>query len=76
MADKMVEDGFREAGYVSVHIDDCWTQRKRDDKGYLLADDKRFASGMGALADYVKIKQKQIKFIFKIKFRCIQKDSN
>ncbi|CAK5079164.1 unnamed protein product [Meloidogyne enterolobii] len=56
MADRMVEDGFRDAGYVSVHIDDCWMQRKRDNKGRLLADDKRFASGMGALADYMHSK--------------------
>uniref|UniRef100_A0A1I8BJ43 Alpha-galactosidase n=1 Tax=Meloidogyne hapla TaxID=6305 RepID=A0A1I8BJ43_MELHA len=56
MADRLVEDGFREAGYVSVHIDDCWMQKRRDSKGRLLADDKRFASGMGALADYMHSK--------------------
>ena len=53
MADRMVEDGFKDAGYKSVHIDDCWMERTRDDHGRLVPDRERFPSGIAALADYV-----------------------
>ncbi|KAF7636726.1 Alpha-galactosidase [Meloidogyne graminicola] len=56
MADRMVEDGYFEAGYTFVHIDDCWMQKKRDSKGRLLADEKRFASGIEALSEYMHSK--------------------
>lgn len=54
MADRMVEDGYREAGYQFVHIDDCWMEKRRDADGKLVPDRKRFPSGIGALADYVR----------------------
>ena len=53
MADRIVSDGYKDAGYEYVHIDDCWAARQRDSKGRLQADPQRFPSGMKALADYV-----------------------
>ncbi|CAD6187009.1 unnamed protein product [Caenorhabditis auriculariae] len=52
MADRLASDGYREAGYVSVHVDDCWMERNRDGAGVLVADRERFPSGMQALAQY------------------------
>ncbi|EYB92313.1 hypothetical protein Y032_0195g1475 [Ancylostoma ceylanicum] len=52
MADRLAEDGFLEAGYNRVHIDDCWMERSRDKHGRLVADLKRFPSGIKELAKY------------------------
>jgi len=52
MADAMVKSGMRDAGYQYVVIDDCW-QVSRDAHGDIVADAKRFPSGIKALADYV-----------------------
>jgi alpha-galactosidase len=51
-ADAMVASGMKDAGYQYVVIDDCW-QVSRDGNGNIVADAKRFPSGMKALADYV-----------------------
>ena len=53
MADKMVSDGYKDAGYEYVHIDDCWSAMERDSNGNLQADPQRFPSGIKSLADYV-----------------------
>ena len=54
MCDKMVTDGLRDAGYTYISIDDCWSERERDPvSGRLVADRKRFPSGIKALANYV-----------------------
>lgn len=53
MADVMVKEGWLEAGYEYVCIDDCWPHHQRDPKGRLQADPKRFPSGIKKLADYV-----------------------
>ena len=55
MADAIVSSGLKDAGYQYVVIDDCW-QVSRDASGRIVADPKRFASGMKALADYVHVK--------------------
>uniref|UniRef100_A0A0K8TAY4 Alpha-galactosidase n=4 Tax=Lygus hesperus TaxID=30085 RepID=A0A0K8TAY4_LYGHE len=54
--DHMVNDGFREAGYEYVIIDDCWLEKNRSDDGYLVPDRTRFPQGMKSLADYVHSK--------------------
>ena len=54
-ADAMVTTGMKDAGYQYVVIDDCW-QVERDGSGNIVADAKRFPSGMKALADYVHAK--------------------
>mgnify|MGYP001802498556 CR=1 FL=1 len=55
MADRMAADGYKDAGYQYVSIDDCWASKERDSKGRLQPDPKRFPSGIKALADYVSI---------------------
>jgi len=54
-ADAMVETGMLGAGYRYLVIDDCW-QVDRGADGRIIADPKRFAGGMKALADYVHAK--------------------
>jgi alpha-galactosidase len=54
-ADAMVSSGMKAAGYQYVVIDDCW-QVERGPDGRIVADPKRFPSGMKALADYVHSK--------------------
>lgn len=55
VADAMATNGMKDAGYQYVVIDDCW-QVSRDENGFIVADAKRFPSGMKALADYVHAK--------------------
>ncbi|KAK2528803.1 Gla [Columba guinea] len=52
MADVMVAEGWRDAGYEFVCIDDCWMAPTRDQQGRLQPDPKRFPSGIRKLADY------------------------
>ena len=47
MADRIVEDGYRDLGYEYVIIDDCWSLRERVD-GKLVADPALFPNGMKA----------------------------
>ena len=54
MADRMAADGYKEAGYEYVIIDDCWLAKERDPDDKLQPDPKRFPSGIKALADYVR----------------------
>ncbi|CAD6187007.1 unnamed protein product [Caenorhabditis auriculariae] len=53
MADRLASEGYREAGYVGVHVDDCWMERQRDRSGALVPDRTRFPSGLKSLADYI-----------------------
>jgi alpha-galactosidase len=55
VADAMATNGMRDAGYQYVVIDDCW-QVSRAADGTIVADPKRFPSGIQALADYVHSK--------------------
>lgn len=55
IADAMVKNGMKDAGYEYIVIDDCW-QIARDKHGNIIADPKRFPSGIKALADYVHSK--------------------
>lgn len=55
MADLLVTEGYASVGYEYVNIDDCWLERHRGTDGKLLADHKRFPSGIKALSDYVRI---------------------
>jgi alpha-galactosidase len=54
-ADAMVRTGMKDAGYQYVVIDDCW-QVARNENGGIVADAKRFPSGMKALGDYIHSK--------------------
>ncbi|XP_044735431.1 alpha-N-acetylgalactosaminidase-like [Chrysoperla carnea] len=55
-ADLMVSEGYLEAGYEYVIIDDCWLAMDRDEDGKLQPDPDRFPSGIKALADYIHSK--------------------
>jgi alpha-galactosidase len=55
MADAMVSNGMKDAGYEYIVIDDCW-QVSRDENGEIVADAERFPHGMKYLADYVHSK--------------------
>ncbi len=52
-ADAMVSTGLKDAGYEYVVIDDCWSERQRDENGCLVADHVKFPRGMKPVADYV-----------------------
>ena len=49
----MKAQGFLEAGYEYVVIDDCWSLKERDSEDRLAADPEKFPNGIKALADYV-----------------------
>ncbi len=52
VADAIVANGMKEAGYEYIVLDDCW-QIARDAKGKILVDSVKFPSGIKALADYI-----------------------
>ncbi len=58
MADRMAADGYKEAGYEYIIIDDCWPAHERTAAGQLQPDPDRFPSGIKALADYVSTKDR------------------
>ncbi|XP_044746675.1 alpha-galactosidase A [Coccinella septempunctata] len=56
-ADLMVSDGYLDAGYEYVMIDDCWMSFERDPKTLRLQPNAtRFPSGMKALSKYIHSK--------------------
>ncbi|XP_054161410.1 alpha-N-acetylgalactosaminidase-like [Oppia nitens] len=56
MADRLVADGFADLGYRYVNVDDRWMEKDRDANRRLVADRKRFPSGIKGLADYMHSK--------------------
>ncbi|XP_077988633.1 alpha-N-acetylgalactosaminidase-like [Glandiceps talaboti] len=54
--DHMVSDGFKDAGYEYVNMDDCWMSHVRDQSGSLYANTTRFPNGIKALVDYAHTK--------------------
>jgi len=57
VADAMVSSGMKEAGYTYLVLDDGWMSMERDPvTGDLVADPKKFPSGIKALADYIHAK--------------------
>ena len=56
ITDMIVQQGYREAGYEYVVIDDCWSLRERDEDGNLVPDPEKFPHGMKYVADYVHSK--------------------
>ncbi|XP_037568676.1 alpha-N-acetylgalactosaminidase-like [Dermacentor silvarum] len=53
MADIMATQGYRDAGYQFVNVDDCWMADERDFDGHLRPNATRFPHGIKALADYI-----------------------
>lgn len=56
MADLMASQGYREAGYEYLVIDDCWSLRERGKDGRIVPDPEKFPNGMKVVADYVHSK--------------------
>ena len=56
ITDMLVEQGYRDAGYEYVVIDDCWSLRERDENGNLVPDPEKFPHGIKYVADYVHSK--------------------
>eukprot|EP00051_Salpingoeca_urceolata_P010833 m.133144 g.133144 ORF g.133144 m.133144 type:complete len:182 (-) comp16874_c0_seq4:1248-1793(-) len=56
--DRLVADGYLDAGYDGIHLDDCWMRKvpSRDIEGRLVPDKRRFPSGFKALGDYMHSK--------------------
>lgn len=54
-ADLLVSEGYADAGYQYVIVDDCWLSKNRTADGKLEADKIRFPSGIKALSDYVSL---------------------
>lgn len=54
-ADLLVSEGYAEAGYQYLIVDDCWLAKNRSADGKLEADKTRFPSGIKALSDYVSL---------------------
>lgn len=52
-ADKIIELGYRDAGYNYIIIDDCWSEKSRDSRGRLVPDKQKFPHGMKYIADYL-----------------------
>ncbi|MCA8975740.1 MAG: NPCBM/NEW2 domain-containing protein [Planctomycetes bacterium] len=53
IADAMVDSGMRDAGYRYLVLDDAWMAAERDADGRLMADPRKFPSGMKAIGDYL-----------------------
>lgn len=60
VADVFVKEGYKDAGYEYIVIDDCWSLKQRDENGNLVPDPEKFPNGMKALADYIH--EKGLKF--------------
>ncbi len=56
IADAFIKYGLKDAGYEYIVLDDGWSAMERDKDGNLVADPKKFPSGMKALADYIHSK--------------------
>lgn len=55
MADIICDEGYKDAGYEYVIIDDCWSLKQRVD-GKITPDPKLFPHGMKYVADYIHSK--------------------
>ncbi|MDQ8204449.1 glycoside hydrolase family 27 protein [Pelagicoccus sp. SDUM812003] len=53
VADAMIENGMRDAGYVHINLDDGWMMMERDENGDLVPDPEKFPNGLKHLADYL-----------------------
>lgn len=52
-ADRLVELGLRELGYVYVNVDDCWSVGRNSTTKELMPDPKSFPQGMREVSDYI-----------------------
>lgn len=52
-AAKLVSSGLRDIGYNYVVLDDCWSEGRRPDDNWLVADSIKFPRGMRYVADEI-----------------------
>ncbi|CAO3596204.1 unnamed protein product [Absidia cylindrospora] len=52
-ADMIVSQGYRNAGYTYLNLDDCWQSHERNSDGDIVIDSAAFPNGLRTLADYV-----------------------
>jgi alpha-galactosidase len=52
-AELMVKLGFRDLGYTYLNIDDCYSEKKRNAKGEIVANSTRFPDGMKSVVDRI-----------------------
>ncbi|XP_059059559.1 alpha-N-acetylgalactosaminidase [Achroia grisella] len=52
-AELMVNEGYLNAGYNYIGIDDCWLEKTRGSDGRMVPHRERFPSGMKALSDFI-----------------------
>lgn len=50
MANKMVSDGYKNVGYDRINIDDCWSEKRRNQQQQLIPDRERFPMGIDGLS--------------------------
>ena len=56
-AQVLEEEGYLEAGYNTIHVDDCWAESQRDPSTMKLVPNKtRFPEGMDGLSSYLHAK--------------------
>ncbi|XP_062532752.1 alpha-galactosidase A isoform X2 [Bombyx mori] len=53
VADTFYNEGYQEAGFEYIIIDDCWSEHHRDRDGRLVPDSLRFPNGMKYISDYI-----------------------
>lgn len=53
MTDLIISEGYADVGYKYINVDDCWLEKLRGSNGELVADRRRFPSGMKSLGQYV-----------------------
>ncbi|XP_073994860.1 alpha-N-acetylgalactosaminidase isoform X2 [Rhodnius prolixus] len=56
MADIVATEGYADAGYEFINIDDCWLDKERSYTGHLQPDPLRFPNGIKDLANYIHSK--------------------
>lgn len=55
-ADYFVSSGLKDTGYEYIVIDDCWSEKQRDENGRLVPDKNKFPNGIKPVSDYVHSK--------------------
>jgi alpha-galactosidase len=53
VVETFIKDGFRDAGYTIIALDDGWHSHERDENGRLTPDPEKFPNGMKALGDFL-----------------------
>ena len=55
MADVIATEGYKEAGYEYVIIDDCWMASSRAPNGQLVPEPTLYSNGIKPVIDYVRM---------------------